>query len=192
LNDRSEIVGVGNGQAFYWSEKQGFIDIGKQVGAVTSGAIAITDEGVVLAAMTDAKSTSSYFLWERRLGLIYRIPLPASCVAGGLNSFGQVWANCGTPSQVWIWSPWTGARQVRSLDYDATAHAQNQWGEVVGVSRATPAGPGHAFVWSLLTGTIDLDAGNPTRATEAKFIGDDGTIGGSVGDQPNVWVVKKR
>jgi hypothetical protein len=202
INDRSEVVGRGQGAfAFYWSEKDDFIDI-NPAGAVTSGAIAISNEGVVLASMTDANSTLSYFLWEKRRGLLYRIPLPASCRARGLTSFGQVLANCESPSQVWIWSPSTGARQVESLGYDAIAFRQNQSGEVVGQSRVTPTSPYHAFVWSPSTGTIDLDSSNPTRESQAKFIGDDGTIGGFIGgqtinhtetapSQPTVWVVKK-
>lgn len=175
LNDQSEVAGDSSVGAFYWSAKEGFINIRSRIGAVQASAFAINNDGLVLGAMTNVWGADFFYLWDVKRGLRYTIPRGPSCEAR-LTESGKLLGTCGT--SVWTWSPKAGVRDAGTLGPEAVVYGWNGEGRLVGQFRPAPGAALHAFVWSEETGTIDLDPGSPSRISVAKFINRDGVIAG--------------
>lgn len=195
MNDSGEMVGervVTQFQAFYWTAKDGIIDLWLSLGAIASRAIDINKHGLVLGEFEDAGGARHFFLWEEKRGVVRKVPLPSSCRVVSLNSFGQVIGNCSSGvARAWVWTAAAGTTDVGTLGYDAVAFGQNDRGEVVGRSRATSGSPYHAFVWSASAGMVDLDPDSPLRESIARFINKHGVIAGEINHQAAIWRLAK-
>jgi probable HAF family extracellular repeat protein len=198
MNEKSEIVGTAeftNGaqsHAFYWSARDGMIDIGALLPAPASSAIAINKQGLVLVT-----GGGSVFLWDEQHGVRKTFPLPAGCGAVALTRDGEVTGLCNVggpgPATAWVWRKERGIRQMGTVGYEAWVEDRNEEGSFVGSLKVTPTSPRHAFVWTVEDGTVDLDAGMPSRASNAFAVSDNGVVGGLLGDgvssaQATIWV----
>jgi hypothetical protein len=238
LNDNSEMAGTmrdetGPAQAFYSTSKGGIVNIGAQIGASTSSALGIDEQGLVLGTRSDAAPAQSYFLWNRERGLLgtMAVPTPCDLPAPAVLSERAILLACGlSPRRLWLWTRDTGAREVGSLGaceqagrivvlssrealltcgvregrvalwtseagirdvgsvgYDVTIRVANRSGVLAGYSRRVPGGPLRAFVWTLATGLIDLNASAASASIAISVINDAGVIGGSLDGRAAIW-----
>jgi hypothetical protein len=194
LSAAGEIVGQAVGGAFYWSRKAGMIDIGALFAGSWSIATSIDRNGIVLG--TIAGPSPALFLWERTHGLLAQAPLPSSCEPLASTSKNEVIGICqqtySGPTSVWTWTADQGFRDRGTLGYNVSAIA-NGAGQIAGGRRDTPTGTGHAYIWSMDTGLVDLDS----RTSSVTALSEDGVAGGLLGDgtlghaQAVVWVPQK-
>ena len=195
INDLGQAVGQSFGlnvpaHAVIWDNSNIPQDLGTLPGHVHSGAVAISNNGSVIAGISTDGTRPVRWLKSNGQWLIDPLPAEVQCIVTAMSSDGTAIAgNCGPAAVVWI----NGSRIPLGT---ASARGVNSRGQVVG----TDANLAHAFLWTVAAGSAPVvtDLGNlGGTAAAAIAINDAGEITGwstnANGDaHAFLWTPKKR
>ena len=161
LNDSGQVVGgswtTGNVtvRAFVWTATSGMVDLGTfcqppdRPSCRSSFAFGVNNDGQVVGVSHSARGSAA-FLWTAVGGMV---DLGFS-EARAVNDHGQVVGE-GGPGAV-LWTPTDGIVPLGTLGGLTQVNGLNNSGQVIGFSRISQFGPGHAFRWTATSGMVDL------------------------------------
>jgi len=182
INDQGQVTGSSLGpagqDAFTWSAKDGFVQLGRFPTAYYMEAIAINESGVVAGNAWWEDGTARPVIWTQA-GQAQDIGV--SGAAQGMNDLGHVVGYASPPGysgigEAFLWDATNGVTMLGTLGGTSSlANGVNKSDDVVGTSE-TADGQSHAFLWSQGTMT-DLTPAGETYS-EGYAISDAGVVTG--------------
>jgi probable HAF family extracellular repeat protein len=169
INDKGQIVGTINNNAYLWTTEGGIKNLGSLPGFYgVSDARAINNLGQVIGHKQNLEGQVVGFFWTESGG-VKELTVPGPWIPGSatdpraINDKGQVIGSYALPipgsgTHGYSWTESGGMRDLGTLGgNDAGPEAINNVGQVVGSSSIAPNGSYHPFVWTEQEGMQDLN-----------------------------------
>ena len=176
INDIGQVIGIGSGGGFLWSQADGKVELGADAVPV-----ALSANGHVVGFRLGGVP----FLWTEAGGFVDVVG-PAGALestANDVSPSGQVVGSssfAGGINHAFVWTAADGAEDLGTLAGDSSAAlAISANGHVVGLSSVSPTViEYHAFLWTEENGMTDLGALPGGTTSQASVVNDNGQAAG--------------